>query len=200
MHFQWYSLLPVTNFYSCKMHIQPENKMVQIPQLLLIAGNGRNVGKTTLACKIIRRFAGETDVTGLKITPHFHPVIEADVVYKTDNFVIVNEKQISSKDSSLMLQAGAKQVFFVMAKREFFHEAVEKLLQLLPKNLIVCESGGLHDWVTPGLFFMVKHKNEEVVKTHLLAHSPIIVNNDGQYFDFDINRLDFCNRHIIIKN
>ncbi len=200
MHFRWYSLLPVTNFYSCKMHIQAENKTIQIPNLLLIAGNGRNVGKTTLACKIIKLFADETDTIGLKITPHFHPVNEADVIYKTDNFIIVNEKQISSKDSSRMLQAGAKQVFFVIAKREFFHEAVEQLLQLLPENLIVCESGGLHDWVTPGLFFMVKHKNEEIVKTHLLAHSPIIVNNDGQNFDFDINRLDFCNRQIIIKN
>lgn len=182
------------------MNIQAENKTIPIPHLLLIAGNGRNVGKTTLACKIIARFASETDVIGLKITPHFHLVNEADVVFKADNFVIVNEKQISSKDSSLMLQAGAKQVFFVMAKREFFYEAVEKLLQLLPDNLIVCESGGLHDWVTPGLFFMVKHKNEEIVKTHLLAHSPILVNNDGQNFDLDINRLDFCNRQIIIKN
>ncbi|MGE0020297.1 MAG: hypothetical protein AB7S72_11565 [Draconibacterium sp.] len=182
------------------MNIQAENKKIQIPHLLLIAGNGRNVGKTTLACKIITRFANETEVIGLKITPHFHTVNEADVVFKSDNFIIVNEKKISSKDSSLMLQAGAKKVFFVMANRDFFHEAVEKLLQYLPENLIVCESGGLHEWVTPGLFFMVKRKNEEIVKTHLLAHSPIIVNNDGQNFDFEFNRLDFCNRQIIIKN
>ncbi|TNF42626.1 MAG: hypothetical protein EP310_05745 [Bacteroidetes bacterium] len=182
------------------MIIQAENIRLQIPNLLLIAGNARNVGKTTLACKIIRRFTSETDVTGLKITPHFHPVKNADVVYKTDNFVIVNEKQFSNKDSSLMLQAGAKQVFFVMAKREFYNEAVTRLLQLLPENLIVCESGGLHEWVTPGLFFMVKLKDETIVKTHLLVHSPIIINNDGQNFDFDINRLEFSNRKIIIKN
>lgn len=172
--------------------------MIQIPHLLLISGNGRNVGKTTLACKIIERFARETDVIGLKVTPHFHPVNEPDVVFKTDNFVIVNEKQISSKDSSLMLQAGAKQVFFVIARREFFHEAVEQILQFLPENLIVCESGGLREWVTPGLFFMVKRKNEEIVKTHLLVHSPIIVNNDGQNFDFYINRLEFCNRQTLV--
>ena len=182
------------------MKIPAENKTIQIPHLLLIAGNGRNVGKTTLACKIIARFANKTEVIGLKITPHFHPVNEADVVFKTDNFVIVNERQISSKDSSLMLQAGAKKVFFVMAQREVFYEAVEKLLQLLPDNLIVCESGGLHDWVTPGLFFMVKRTGEDIVKTDLLTHYPIIVNNDGQNFDFNINRLDFCDRKIIIKN
>jgi hypothetical protein len=182
------------------MKIQDENIRIQIPNLLLIAGNGRNVGKTTLACKIIRRFTSETDVTGLKITPHFHPIKKADVIYKSDNFVIVNENQITGKDSSLMLQAGAKQVFFVMAKREFFHEAVDKLFQALPRDLIICESGGLHEWVTPGLFFMVKQTDETIVKTHLLTHSPIIINNDGQNFDFDINRLEFCNRKIIIKN
>ena len=102
------------------MTAKVEHTTIQIPHLLLIAGNGRNVGKTTLACKIIARFAGETEVTGLKITPHFHPVNEDDVVIQTNNFLIINETQISSKDSSLMLQAGAKQVFFVMAKREFF--------------------------------------------------------------------------------
>jgi hypothetical protein len=182
------------------MNIKSENKTIQIPNLLLIAGNGRNVGKTTLACKIIARFAGEINVTGLKITPHFHPVNETDVVLKTDNFVIINETQINSKDSSLMLQAGAKQVFFVMANRGFYYETIEILTQILPENLIVCESGGLYEWVSPGVFFMVKHKNEEIVKTHLLAHSPIIVNNDGKNFDFDINRLKFCNRRIIIKN
>lgn len=182
------------------MTAKVEHTTIQIPHLLLIAGNGRNVGKTTLACKIIARFAGETEVTGLKITPHFHPVNKDDIVLQTDNFLIVNETQISSKDSSLMLQAGAKQVFFVMAKREFFHEAVEQLLQLLPENVIVCESGGLHEWVNPGLFFMVKRQKEEIVKTHLLTYSPIIVNNDGQNFDFDLNRLEFSSRQIILKN
>lgn len=182
------------------MQILADTKTSLIPHLLLIAGNGRNVGKTTLACSIIAHFAKKTEVTGLKITPHFHPVNKADIVFETDDFVIVDEKQISSKDSSLMLQAGAKEVFFVMVKREFYHKAVEKLLHFLPENLLICESGGLHEQVIPGLFLMVKRKNEKIVNHNLLNYSPIVVSNDGESFDFDINRLEFRNRQIMIKN
>jgi len=43
------------------------------PNILLVSGNGRNSGKTTLACKIIERFSKDHEITGLKISPHFHP-------------------------------------------------------------------------------------------------------------------------------
>ena len=173
---------------------------IKIPNLILIAGNGRNVGKTTLACKIITLFAKETEVVGLKISPHFHYVNETDIVYRNKHVVIVNENKINSKDSSLMLQAGAKKVYFVMAKPEYLHEAVEHLVNILPNSLIVCESGGLNDWVTPGMFIMVKRKDEEIIKIHFLQHSPIIVDNDGENFDFQVQQLEFKNNQISIKN
>jgi hypothetical protein len=168
--------------------------------LLLIGGNGRNSGKTTLACKIISAFAAESEVTGLKITPHFHNFNDEDVVLKNDHLIILDEKRINKKDSSLMLQTGAKKVYFVMVKHEHLQEAVEKLIEILPHSLIVCESGGLHEIVKPGLFFMVKQKEDEIVKTHLLQYNPVIVNNDGKNFDFDIQQLYYKNHQINLKN
>ena len=38
---------------------------------LLVAGNGRNVGKTFLACEIIKQLSQKNEVTGVKISPHF---------------------------------------------------------------------------------------------------------------------------------
>lgn len=168
--------------------------------MLLIGGNGRNSGKTTLACKIISAFAAESEVAGLKITPHFHNFNDEDVVLKTNHLVLIEEKQVSTKDSSLMLRAGAKKVYLVMVKQEHLHEAVEKLIEILPKSLIVCESGGLHEIVKPGLFLMVKQKEDEIVKAHLLQYNPVIVNNDGKNFDFDIQRLYYKNHQIKLKN
>jgi len=182
------------------MIISELNKTIDIPNLLLIAGNGRNVGKTTLACKIISFFSGKSEVTGLKISPHQHAFSEAEVVFKNEQLVIIDEKQINSKDSSLMLQAGAKKVYFVMVKPEHLENAFEHLYQILPNHLIICESGGLHKLISPGLFFMVKRKGEEIVKTNLLQFSPIIINNDGINFDFDIQQLEFKNNQIKIKN
>ena len=173
---------------------------IKIPNLLLIAGNGRNVGKTTLACNIISYFALKTEVIGLKITPHFHIFDQSEVIFKTEKIIVIEEKKIGPKDSSLMLQAGAKKVYFVMVKQEYLHEAVGHLVNILPNSLIVCESGGLNEWVAPGMFFMVKRKDEVIVKTHLLKHSPIIVNNDGENFDFDIQNIEFENNKFSLKN
>lgn len=170
-----------------------------MPNLLLISGNGRNVGKTTLACKIISLFATKTGVMGLKISSHKHSFNKDDVLYKNEKIIILDEKQNSLKDSSLMLQSGAKRVYFVMVKPEHFNESIDKMIELLPNSLIVCESGGLHEFISPGLFLMVKRKDDEIVKKHLLQYSPIIVNNDGKNFDLDIQKLVFKNHQIKIK-
>jgi len=182
------------------MNVSSPNIKIKIPNLLLIAGNGRNVGKTTLACKIISYFASKTEVIGLKISPHNHNSNKSEIIFKNEKIIVAEEKKISTKDSSLMLQAGAKKVYFVMVKPEYLHEAVEHLINNLPNCLIVCESGGLNEWVAPGMFLMVKRKDEEIVKTHLLKHSPFIVNNDGKHFDFDIQNLEYGNLQISLKN
>lgn len=165
---------------------------IKLPNLILIAGNGRNVGKTFLACKIIHQLSQKHEVYGLKITPHFHSFIETDVLFKNEKFIIVNETQINSKDSSLFLQAGARKVLFVMTKQEHLTEAFEYLQNhFLSNQIIICESGGLHELVTPGLFFFVKKNNEQIVKTQLLRFSPILVNNNGKEFDFDTLDIEF---------
>lgn len=171
-----------------------------MPNLILIAGNGRNVGKTYLACKIIQHLSKKENIIGLKISPHFHSFNESDVIFKNKNFVIVDEKQINSKDSSLMLQAGAKKVFFVMAKQEHLHKAFKYLQKILSLNFIICESGGLQEFVTPGLHFFVKKVGEKIVKTNLLEYSPIIINNEGKSFDFDIQNIELQNNKFNLKN
>lgn len=186
---------PVANFKELGVN----KGLIKRPNLLLIAGNGRNVGKTTLVCSIISLFATKTEVTGLKISPHKHTFNEEDVLYRNEKITILDEKKNSLKDSSLMLQAGAKRVYFVMVKPEHFYESIDKLIELLPNSLIVCESGGLHEFVSPGLFLMVKRKDDEIVKKHLLQYSPIIVNNNGKDFDFNIQKLGFKNHQIKIE-
>lgn len=182
------------------MKIDSLNKIKKIPNLMLIAGNGRNVGKTTLACKIISFFANSTDVIGLKISPHFHEQNNSEVVFSNEKIRILKETQINSKDSSLMLQAGAKLVYFVMVKPEHLNESINHLIEILPNNLIICESGGLIEYINPGLFLMVKRKEDKIIKTHFLRYSPVITNNNGEQFDFDIQQLEFKDHHIGIEN
>ena len=172
---------------------------IQIPRMLLIAGNGRNVGKTTLACRIIRHLAQKHPVIGIKVSAHFHPYEKADVVASGDSFIVVEEKQINGKDSSLMLQAGAEKVYFVMSEKEALLQAFSKLLKLLPDHLIVCESGGLHKIAQPGLMLFVNRKKQEITKAHLLEHNPVRVENDGSDFNLDISNITFEDQRVTIK-
>lgn len=182
------------------MAINETNTALNLPNLLLIAGNGRNVGKTFLARKIIQHISETNEVIGLKIASHFHSFNDADVIFKSDKFIITDEKQINSKDSSLMLQAGAKHVFFVMVKQENLLEAFYQLQQILQNKLVVCESGGLRELVSPGIFLFVKRKDEKLVKSHFLKYNPILVQNYGNEFDFEIQNIEIRNNTFKLKN
>lgn len=168
---------------------------IDFPNLLLIAGNGRNVGKTYFACRVIESLSKQTPVTGIKITSHFHEHNTDDVLLKDKHYVILQEKQINSKDSSLMLQAGADKVFFVMAAPEYLPQAFKKLSDFLSETPIVCESGGLHEIIRPGLFFFIQLSGTPVQKPRHLIHQPIIVNNNKKTFNFDYTRIQYHNNN-----
>ncbi len=172
---------------------------LSMPNLLLIAGNGRNVGKTFFACSIIKQLSLISEVLGIKISSHFHPVNTEDILIKNERFIIVEEKYNSTKDSSLFLQAGAKRVFFLMVHQQYLEEAFHHLQKYLPQHAIVCESGGLHEIINPGLFFFVNLEEKEIIKKQHLKFSPVIVTNNGKEFDFDINKIHFFNNKFELK-
>lgn len=182
------------------MIISSVDNKIALPNLLLIAGNGRNVGKTFLACKIIKQLSLKIPVCGLKITPHFHTFNKEDVIFQNEDIVILEEKQHSQKDSSLMLQAGAEHVLFVMTKKNTLEESMKTLLRFFPNSAIVCESGGLHEYVNPGLFLFVNLKDREIQKKHWLKYQPVYILNDGRNFDLDINRIEFSDQAFTLKH
>lgn len=122
--------------------------------MLLISGSGQNTGKTTLVCQIIREFAAQVNLTGIKITNHFHPLTyEMPVLAEHASYKIYREiLKDQPKDSSRMLTAGAAQVFFVMAEKEYLKPMMVTLLNSLDeKTALICESGGIADYFKPGL-------------------------------------------------
>lgn len=169
------------------------------PNFLLVAGNGRNVGKTYFTCQIIQYLKQTNEVIGIKISSHFHPIGKNKVIVQKKDFIIIEEKQISRKDSSLMKQAGAQKVYFIMSGQENLERAFSYLEELLPEKAIVCESGGLHDIINPGVFLYVNIKGKEIVKQNHLNFLPQLILNDGENFDFDITRLEFKNNQFSIR-
>ena len=171
------------------------------PNLILIAGDRRKVGKTLLACKIIKHLSAYCQVIGIKISPHFHvQQDERNIICKNDKYVVIDEQSETTKDSSLMLQAGAKRVFFIMAKTEHLTEAFSFRRDQLVNHAIVCESGGLHEVVQPGLFLFVKKRDEQMQKKGLLKYAPVLVTNHKNVLDFDEQCIGYNNNQITLNN
>lgn len=132
---------------------------------ILIAGSGRNVGKTTLACKIIEALSMEGAVMAVKISKHVHQLTEKQkVIFELSGLLIAEElDKSSSKDSSRYLQAGAKRSLFVQASNEKF----STLAVWLKENLtgtVICETGFLGNFLTPTKAFFVEgaEKQKEI--------------------------------------
>lgn len=128
------------------------------PNVMVIGGSGRKVGKTTLACELIGRFANE-GVTGIKISPHYHPLTSGlKIIHQTKNYLLAEETDPeSSKNTSSMLKAGAEKVYFIQTKDEGIEEALQKNLSMIEKNkAVIIESGKPVHYIKPGLSIFIE--------------------------------------------
>jgi hypothetical protein len=179
---------------------------ILLPRLLLIAGNGRESGKTTLACSIIQKFSITAQLVALKISPHQHKVKPGGRVMVNDSQLIMIEETLpgTDKDSLRMLAAGAARSFFIMAADDQLRKAIEIILDTTGSEVyFVCESGGLRNWVEPGLFFII-NRNEQVEinpgTRELMKWEHSWISFDGLKPDFDISRISINNNQWIMQN
>jgi len=143
--------------------------MISVPEMIMIGGNSRNSGKTTMACSCIAKLSDVHEVIGLKVTSirpgeeDLHGNHEDNF---SDNFSIYEEKNPESlKDTSKMLKAGATHVYYIRAEENFTKQAILHFLsKYVNKQLIVCESRSLREIISPGLF-LIMMKLQVVEKT-----------------------------------
>lgn len=176
-----------------------------MPRLIIIAGNGRDSGKTTFACRLIQKFSHLIPVVAVKICPHQHASVPPDVNSQADTFSIVEEVNThSSKDSSRMLAGGAIRSFFVTAHDDKLNEVIMQIKKLAGEDsYIICESGGLRKYIEPGIFLMVNRKARNEIKPEslqLTQYNPVWITFNGKEFDFDMNRIIIREKRWTIKN
>ncbi len=189
-------------------NIQPEmirsekdSDLPFMPNLILIAGDGRNVGKTSLAEYILRNLSSGTAIVAVKVTPHMHELTaELKIFHQGQGFVLAEETGINDKDTSRFLQAGAGRSFLVMSGDENLEEAFAELKKHLPADApVIAEAGSLHKLVNPALFFFILSREPEIKKKQYLAHHPVILAFDGNKFEPDIEGIAFENGRVTIK-
>jgi hypothetical protein len=153
--------------------------------LLIVGGTARNVGKTEFVCRLIKKTSANNSVYALKVSAIFpdEGIHHGDHSGEPEDQHLFEEKRHdTAKDTSRMLRAGAKRVFYLRCEDNCILEVFNRFRKQLPADTaIVCESNSLAKHVQPGLLIMVTKDGEEV-KPRAKArmdHADLIVVSDG---------------------
>lgn len=185
---------------------------LKLDHMLLIGSSGANVGKTELACAVIRKFSQNRDIIGIKITtikakdgkcPRGGTGCGVCSSLK-DDFIITEETNSSSgKDTGRLLAAGASRVFWLRVMKESLTEGINTLLDVMPPDTpLVCESNSIRHVVQPGLFLIVTtpaSKKWKASANSVKQYTDRIIISDGSGFNIDIDRIKLLDKKWILS-
>jgi len=145
-----------------------------IPNMLLVGSTARNAGKTSFCSAFIEKWKDKYDIVGLKVTTmpgdekkchHGDGGCGACTSF-SGSFEIVEETSNSgTKDTSMLLAAGAKKVYWIKTERNHAQTAVNSLLPTLTSDcIIVCESNVLSEFITAGVSVLIHRAGAENLK------------------------------------
>ena len=158
--------------------------MIQNNRLLIVAGSGRNVGKTEFVSRLIQKISPSQAICALKVSA----VVPNEEIYHgnhssavLENYLIEETQRNTNKDTSRMLRAGACRVFYLRSDDAGIEKGFEEFQKHVPEDAaIICESNSLWQYVNPGLLFVVR-STDGVIKPRavpLLERADMIVVSD----------------------
>lgn len=160
---------------------------VNHPNILLLSGTARNVGKTTFVCKLLKHFK-QLQIITVKVSPHWHEVKQGRILmHDPGSLMLVREIVTDSyKDTSRMLRCGAHKVYYLQHTSDdallkgFYH-----LMKIGESDLpMIFETAVLGKYITPGLHFRITATNTEPSSKRLI-NVPVdkLVTFNGKDFD-----------------
>ncbi len=173
--------------------------MIFLSDWIIVGGTGRNIGKTTLVEKLVGKFGLQASVTALKISnikPENSRFHGHDVELFSEKILLQKEwRTDGNKDSMRFLKAGAQTSWFIQTEDVFLPETFPKIQAVLEESpWVVCESNSLRNFVKPGLFIMVKGKNDTFGKKNvrgLLQLADVVVKAlQWKQFDAIVERIE----------
>jgi len=177
--------------------------MIQIDHMLMIGSAGTNVGKTELACALLRRLGGHNHIAAVKVTaisdrngqcPRGGEGCGACSSLQ-GNFCITQETDShSEKDTSRLLAAGASRVYWLRVLKTHLDEGASALIETLGADTTcICESNSLRRVVEPGLFLLARRQDskpwKESAQQVRRCADRIVTARDGT-FDLDLDRIE----------
>jgi hypothetical protein len=186
--------------------------------MILLGAGGRNSGKTLLASKLIEHYSHQHPIIGIKVTT----IQKKDetcprggkgcgVCSSLEGTYCITEEHVrtSKKDTSRLLASGARKVFWLRVLKDSLIEGIEALFEIIPKEAaLVCESNSLRTVIKPGVFLLVKDKNQSTLKPSaqkVQRFADRIVEFDSKRledkpFDLDFKDIQLINNQWVIIN
>lgn len=186
--------------------LEPTEITIHTERIILLSGNGQNVGKTTFACQLIKHLKNlNQKVYALKITPHFHTEIPPHCIFKDDRFILSLEKDINTgKDSSRFLEAGADESFVLQVKDAFLAEAINYTFSMISEDVkVVIESGAFRRLYKPALFLFLMNDRKDIIKESAIGLPPLankIILFDGNGFSENVEKIQIKNHQLYWKD
>lgn len=162
--------------------------MLKAPQMLMIGATGRNSGKTTFACSLIERFVPEYDIVGVKVStvtetdaadPQWQQEHGVSSLLETPFFLTQETGGAPGKDTSRLLKAGAKTVYWLRVLADRLQDGATALLDAIGQEAIcICESNSLRKVIEPGLFVVVETTGRQSIKPsaqEVRHHADVVV-------------------------
>ena len=179
--------------------------MIRLANMLMIGSSGSDVGKTELACALLRRLGGDHRIIGVKVT-----AIGAKdgscprgghgcgVCSSMDAGCTITEEtnRHSKKDTGRLLAAGADRVYWLRVMRTHLGPGLTVLLETVGRDtILICESNSLRQVAEPGLFLMVDRMEGTSWKPsaqQVRQHADKIVLSGDRRFDLDLGRIQLA--------
>ena len=175
--------------------------MIRAPHILLLGASGQNQGKSTLACRIIERYAGQQTIVGAKITtirerggecPRGGEGCGVCANLQGDWELSEELGDNPTKDTGRMLTAGADQVFWLRVCQGHLDEGVRALLERVGDRPLVCEGNSPRQVLEPGAFLVSRDPARLSMKPSAAAVRQYVdasLDFDGTSFDPPLERI-----------
>jgi hypothetical protein len=170
--------------------------------LIIVGGQTKSVGKTTLVCNILNAFPNLQWVA-LKVTTHGHTPRDCRLHSEGLGWFLWEQTRIGTDtDSARFLAAGARRSFLLECKPNSIGDACSGLVKELPLSAsLIIESTAAAEYLNPDLFLIVSNSMRQDVKhsaREQLVRADVVLYN-GEKAEVPVDVKDYIANKLVCK-
>jgi len=134
--------------------------------LIIVGGQAKNVGKTTLICNIISVFP-DLQWTAVKVSNHHHITENCEVLNEGPGWRILQQNRgADHSDTARFLKSGATRALLVQADNHSLEEACVSLMQAIPaETAVIVESASAAEFLKHDLLLLLLDSEQSDFKS-----------------------------------